>query len=772
MTQFQPTIASLLNDGSHQRRTVGQLLAISDDAESQTLAFPLQRVRVRASIVGDCAVTTLEEHYANAHATALDVTHTLALPAGGAVTSFEIRAGERTIKGVCQKRDLARQTFDSAMARGKGAALVESARDDVHTISLANVPPRTGIVVTMTIVERLRVADGRFEYRFPTTISEKYIPGIGCGHDGLGTASDTDRAPDASHLTPPIRLEGGTELDLEITLPSHVSDLSGSIAFTRTDAEDGTARIRPTARATCNGDIVLRYWTRGSDAVVRAYTDGERTLVVIDPPAMRRPALETVRESIFVLDRSGSMQGKRLAAAKRALTRALGVLGERDLFHLIAFDTSNETFRQEPALATAKNRAAAAVWLSSIEARGGTDATPALQQSCCGPVASGRVRTVMLITDGAVGQDEEILALTRRFDPATRLFVVGIGVAPSDAFLARLARLGGGTHVLLDDNDNIEAEIERLDGALAGPIACGVHEVGARHAGRADLFAGRAATFFVEGAREQLSVTSVDGRFEGRCAVERAHIGLGALWARDEVMRLEDRLMERPMDRQLIESEIEQLGIAYQIQTRRTSFVGVDEVSQVHGDTMAMVQPCDQVRDLSVAHKSCASAPVVWRSRINDSFVHETGCFGAPAAGVRRQRLVNFMCSEPPTHESVAAFRSSMRSEPPTHESFAALRSKLTDPRKTPGGTKTVAPTSIVGAVLLAIALLAHQVPRKSRYWKVVMDFLAAPREPHDVLDALQATRWLTLDDQSEFLKFARTLALPHAIVEALPEVE
>ena len=64
--------------------------------------------------------------------------------------------------GVCKKKEEARADFESARERGKTAAIIESVRDDIHTISLANVPAQSDIVVRMTIVERLRVDDGRF----------------------------------------------------------------------------------------------------------------------------------------------------------------------------------------------------------------------------------------------------------------------------------------------------------------------------------------------------------------------------------------------------------------------------------------------------------------------------------------------------------------------------------------------------------------------------------------------------------------------------------
>jgi hypothetical protein len=94
-------------------------------------------------------------------------------------------------------------------------------------------------------------------------------------------------------------------------------------------------------------------------------------------------------------------------------------------------------------------------------------------------------------------------------------------------------------------------------------------------------------------------VTSVDGRFSGRATVIASPIALGALWARERVAELEDRLVADPTQKELIDSEIAELGVRHQIQTRLTRFVAVDEESQVHGEPIKIVQPSERAGDAS-----------------------------------------------------------------------------------------------------------------------------------------------------------------------------
>ncbi len=596
------TLAASINatiPTSESTRTLGELLGIpltqkQTRGKLATKPFPLTKVVVTARIVGDCAVTTLEEHYANPHKQPLDVTHTMPLPYGAAVTAFEIVAGDRVAKGLCKRTAEAKNDFANALARGKTAAMIESHRDDVHTISLGNIAVGASVIVRMTLVERLECRNGALEYRFPTTIAKKFVPGQPKSHKGSGTSADTARAPDASHLTPPIRLEGGTALHFSLHYPTAVCTVQSSVNLVLTlEASETIARLSPDA--TCSGDVVIRLDSRTADATMRAYSDGERTLVILDPPIQRKRDQECRRIASFMLDRSGSMEGTPLDSAKRALSAALDELSENDAFELAAFDDNVERFRPSATAVTRENVRSAKEWLATINARGGTDAMPALEVACTTPVKAGWVRTVMFVTDGHVAQDGEILNLTNRMDLATRLFVVGIGMAPSNALLARLARLGGGTYLALEDADDIEASMTRFSHEFTGPIAFALREQGTTESSKRDLFSGKSASFFLQGHRDTVSIESIDGRFSATCDATRAPISLGALWARGVVETLEDSLVAKPREEAAILESICALGVTHQIQTRCTSFVAIDESGRVDGEPMQIEQPVDDV---------------------------------------------------------------------------------------------------------------------------------------------------------------------------------
>src|SRR5207244_10616738 len=102
-----------------------------------------------------------------------------------------------------------------------------------------------------------------------------------------------------------------------------------------------------------------------------------------------------------VVDRSGSMGGWKMVAARRAVARMIDTLTSRDRFHVIAFDNAVEVLPDvRPVPATDRNRFAAVEMLAKIDARGGTEL--AVPLSLAVKLLAGghddRARVVVLVT--------------------------------------------------------------------------------------------------------------------------------------------------------------------------------------------------------------------------------------------------------------------------------------------------------------------------------------------------------------------------------------
>lgn len=587
---------------------LGGLLALLGTRETP---MPLVDVRVRTRITGLVAHTTVEQRFRNTLSAVMEAVHLFPVPAGGAVTACELRCGELTVRASCVERGAAERAFDDARQRGKRAALVTQERADIHTLRVTNLPPGQEVTVRIEVVERLAVEDGRALWRFPTVIAPRYLPGTPRGEAvGPGVLPDTDRVPDASRLAPPLLLAGGARLDLEVALDGAPARLASSLHALSVGFEGGVT-VAPAGDARCDRDFVLAVtWADSTVVKTHAWTDGAYTLVHLEAPLA--PAKVLPRDAVFVVDISGSMGGTKMLAARRALTAALHGLAAGDRFHLVAFDDRVERFTPDFVAYDAASLARADAWIAKLDARGGTEMLPAIREALKGTTPAGRLRTVLFVTDGQAHNEQELVAAVanRRTEVAAgggeaRFFTLGIDTAVNEALLGRLARVGGGTATFATPSDDIEAVVARMEGRFGSPVALDVRVAGgelARPEPEA-LFAGLGLGVILKGAPASVAVSlrTVGGNetLVLQPGASRVRPGtLRALWARDRVAMLEDRMVLKPFEEEALRPEIIRTALfsgegaepGAGIASRFTAFVAVEESVTVGGERVTVVQ--------------------------------------------------------------------------------------------------------------------------------------------------------------------------------------
>lgn len=386
--------------------------------------FPLSSARLSATAQGGLATTTLLQAYDNPHAEPLEVLYAMPLPADGAVAAYTFRLGERVVRGKIETRDNASADYRRALAEGRTAGLLEQQRGDTFTQLLGNVPPGARVTVEIEVLHPLGFVPGEppaWEYRWPTTVGVRYV----------GAA---DRVPDAELLAPPRADEVGTPARLEAELrigdgapdalaprsPSHAVLIGGDGAAT-TVRLDGSSRL--------DRDLVVRWVATTAEVEARlvegrglAGGDGRYALITVTPPAA--PHARFARDLTILVDASGSMSGAPIAQAKRVVEALLRSLEADDRFELLAFasQVARLTPGVVPASASAIESALAAI--HDLRAGGGTEMADAVREALAA-LRAGSQRQVVLLTDGYVGFESEVVAcaLERCGGGAARLHV-------------------------------------------------------------------------------------------------------------------------------------------------------------------------------------------------------------------------------------------------------------------------------------------------------------------------------------------------------------
>ncbi|WP_433717613.1 VIT domain-containing protein [Actinoplanes sp. CA-051413] len=577
--------------------------------------LPLDRLDVQAAISGLVARTTVTAEYVNAHDTPLEATYVFPLPDRAAVTGMTMTADGRTVEAELQERAQARQNYDQAIAAGQRASIAEEERPDVFTMRVGNILPGERVTIALSLVGPLPWEDGAATFRFPLVVAPRYVPGAPLPGPavGSGQAQDTDAVPDASRITPPVLLPGFPN-PLRLSIGVDIDPAGLGLGEVRSSlhtvtGEGGRVEIAPGERA--DRDFILRlpYAGDGSGAVCVSdpTADGpEGTYQVVLVPPDDAATAGRPKDVVLLLDRSGSMGGWKMVAARRAAARVVDTLTTADRFAVLTFD--HQVDRPDAlgtglSEATDRNRFRAVEHLSRADARGGTEMLVPLREGLSLLADSGsRERVLVLVTDGQVGNEDQILAEITGLIGTTRVHTVGIDRAVNVGFLGRLAALGAGRCELVESEDRLDEAMAQIHRRIAAPVLTDVTvtatDFSVEPAPAQTVFPGVPLVVFgrytgtADGTLTVRGRTRDDEEFVRQIPVrDSAEPAVTAQWARARLRELEDRYLTGQRE---LEQTIVATSLRYGVLCRFTAYVAVDSrVVTEGGEVRRVTQPVE-----------------------------------------------------------------------------------------------------------------------------------------------------------------------------------
>jgi Ca-activated chloride channel family protein len=588
-------------------------------------AIPLLHTGVAIDVRGLVASATVTQEYANSNPTPVEAVYVFPLPHDAAVYDMEIQIGNRVIRSEIRERAEAKRVYEAAKSEGKRAALLEQERPNIFTTSVANIMPGDKIEIRMRYVEPLQWEAGRIRLVLPMVVGPRYIPGTqALSHDGTGSAPDTNAVPDASRITPIVRnpeSRSGHDISVSVDLDpgfeaASVTSVSHSIHVQR--LSDGRQHVELASSATLpNKDFILEVQqaesTRPKAALfLSPASDSGEThfLLAAFPPTVKHAERMPV-EMLYMIDVSGSMEGTSIEQARAALLQALDRLRPNDRFGILQFSSGYSEFSPDPLPATPANVAAARRYVEHLEANGGTEMLPALLHLMRKPETAGYLRHIVLLTDGDLGNEEEIFAALRSDLAGARLYTVAIGSAPNLFLATKMAQYGRGTFTHIADISEIKEQMTRLFEGIESPVLTDVKltftgvEVSDVYPNRVpDLFLGQPLLIFGRITQGRAGTMHLTGRagndtYETTVAFDASqatfHPGITTLWARQRVEELMDHWRHSDEKGQTeIRGSLIAHAIRYRLVTRFTSLVAVEEiVSNTSGQSNTVPVPTE-----------------------------------------------------------------------------------------------------------------------------------------------------------------------------------
>jgi Ca-activated chloride channel homolog len=565
--------------------TAGTLLWRSAQQETPIPA-PVLETDVDIVVTGIVARARVRQEFTNPGAEWAEGIYVFPLPDDAAVDHLRMRVGDQIIEGVIQERVAAKAQYEQAKQTGRRASLVEQERPNVFTTSVANIPPGAAITVEIEYQHVVRYDGGQFSLRFPMVVGPRYIPGA---------------VPDAARITPPVEHPSRGPLN-----PVRLRvELDPGVPLARLEASYHEIHTLPLARGRIQVELAQDrvpadrdfelVWQPAADAAPTATVFSEdkggeafALLMVMPPTLVPLDGLHLPREVVFVIDNSGSMHGASIDQAKAALKLALRRLRPADRFNVIRFNHQTDVLFTAAEAATTQNLRAADRYVSRLRAEGGTEMLPALQQALDGQTHPGRLRQVIFLTDGAVGNEAQLFATIRDRLGDSRLFTIGIGSAPNSHFMREAARLGGGTFTFIGSTAEVQEKMVALFGKLESPALTDIRLEWPDGSSAdvvperiPDVYLGEPVTVALRAAtlpprlvlRGHLGLDQWERELTPN--VGEAGSGLSVHWARGKIAALLDERRPGTPDHEIRDAVLA-LALAHHLVTPYTSLVAID----------------------------------------------------------------------------------------------------------------------------------------------------------------------------------------------------
>jgi Ca-activated chloride channel family protein len=584
----------------------GALLLKSENG--RYVEAPLVGTDVDLAVSGPTARARVTQIFHNPTDGWVEAVYVYPLPEGGAVDTLNMVIGDRIIVGDIQDRKRAREVYEEAKSNGQKASLVEQERPNLFTNSVANIGPRDTVVVQIEYQETVRQSGSEFSLRVPLVVAPRYLPQpivqtVDLAAGGQGWSQTTDPVPDRDRMSPPVldprhsqpvnpvavtvRLQAGFPL-AEVKSHHH--------AVQTDDLGEGVRRLTlAEGPVPADRDFELT-WKAAESAAPSVglfrerIGDADYLLAFVTPPTISAGDERRPREIVFVIDNSGSMGGTSIVQAKASLIYALGRLKPSDRFNVIRFDNTMDMLFADAMPANSEHVGRAKAFVSALEARGGTEMVPAMKAALTDRRAGDapHVRQVIFLTDGEIGNEQQLFETIGAMRGRSRIFMVGIGSAPNSFLMTRAAELGRGTFTHIGSVDQVDERMRTLFGKLESPAVTNL--TATFSAGRPDatpavlpdLYRGEpmALAARVGALAGTLEVTGMIGDRPWFVSLPLAKAaegrGLSKLWARRKIADAEVARTLRQITPDEADQRILALALEHHLVTRLTSLVAVD----------------------------------------------------------------------------------------------------------------------------------------------------------------------------------------------------
>jgi Ca-activated chloride channel homolog len=419
--------------------------------------YKIDALEVDARITDQVAKVQVSQSFVNTGSRLMEVSFIFPLPYEGAIDRMTLLVDGREMPAKLLSADDARRTYEEIVRKNRDPALLEWIGTGMFKTSVFPVPPGAKRTVSLRYVQLCRQQDGMTDFLFP-----------------LSTAKYTSQPVEKVSF----RVSVESQEDIKnIYSPTHAVDIK------RPDDRNAVVSFVAKDQVPAS-DFRLLYDVGRGKVSTRVLTyrpdpNQDGYFLLLATPEIKATSERPKKTIVLVMDRSGSMSGKKIEQVRSALKHVLNNLREGDLFNIIAFDSEVESFRPELQRYNEKTRREALGFAEGIYAGGSTNINEALRVAFSQLTDASRPSYVVFLTDGlpTVGETNEmrIVADSKGYNKVhARIFCFGVGYDLNARFLDKLVRENFGQSEYVRPDENIEEHVARLYDRIESPVLTGM----------------------------------------------------------------------------------------------------------------------------------------------------------------------------------------------------------------------------------------------------------------------------------------------------------
>ena len=410
----------------------------------------LKKVKITGDVIGKFGVFEIEQLYKNNTKDVLEVGYTFPIVETATVVGFEINVGDKILKGKCKEKGEAKKEYQRNIVKGNSAYMMEQESDNIFKISVGKIDKGEEVKIKIQYIDKFEIIDDTIQILMPTLVTPRY----------------------KSKITEKLiygKVDYTIDFNININKTINIKDINSPSHKINIINEEKVDRVE-VLNYDLSKDFKLNIKLKNelsSNAITSKTRDGKDMIYLSFMPEVLDSYEDNEKEYLFIIDVSGSMAGEKLVETKRAVIECLKQLDMGDKFNIIPFETEFEAMNVKSIEYNEKNMIKAEKYINALKPLGGTEILAPIKFAL---YEKNIDKTILLFTDGQVGNEDEIIRFVENNVNKSRIFPFGIDTNVNSSFIKQLAKVGNGKAELIHPKEKIDDKIIRTFSRIQTPL--------------------------------------------------------------------------------------------------------------------------------------------------------------------------------------------------------------------------------------------------------------------------------------------------------------